>query len=295
MDFSKLQVVRVLNRDAQRHNLFLGCSVPGSEKLAIVQVAAAVPSKDSLSHIQAVEQLEDDKYALQLSGGSVNVTVMHPGAKQFYLRNLESPYYYFEETPELYDTVTKPWIEQIPPSMLQWVYNLLDHISETEELFYEDPDPELGFSLVPDLKFKNYSAESFYFSVVLRRRDLKSIRDLRATHLDMLKRLELKVTEAISSRLGVAARHVQLFFHYWPSFYHLHLHATNLNFSNELPRGRSLTQVMHNLERDSEYYKKASLTISISTTHANFPSFARHYGVEIPQKPDMEAELARLE
>lgn len=295
MDITKLQVVRVLSRDSRRHGLNLACSVPGSDKLALVQVTATVPAEDSLSHILSVEQLNETNYRLLLSEGRLTVTVMHPGAKQFYLKHLESPYLYFEETALLYEAITKPYIESIKPATLQWVYNLLDHVSEAEDIFVEDPDPRFGVTLVPDLKVKNIAAEAFYFSVVFRRRDIKSLRDLRAEHIPMLKRVNELVTQSISSKLCVDPRSVQLFFHYLPSFYHLHLHATNMSLSNELPRARLLSQVIRNLEHDSDYYAKATITIALNSNHPMFSAYANHYGIEIPPQPDLQADLDRLD
>lgn len=35
----------------------------------------------------------------------------------------------------------------------QWVYNILEKKAESERLVYEDPDPEVGFILLPDFKW----------------------------------------------------------------------------------------------------------------------------------------------
>jgi m7GpppX diphosphatase len=288
MDLSRLQAVKVLSTDPHRHLLHLACSVPDSEKLAIVQVVAATPTQDALKQIESVEEREDNKYRLRLKGGGVSVTVVHPGTKQLYLKYLATTDYFLEETPEHYRTVMKPYVDSLQPAALQWVYNILDHVSETEDIFYEDDD----ITLLPDLKFKSFSAESYYFTGVFRRRDLTSLRDLRGTHLPMLRRVEERVLEVLTVRLGVSARSVQLYFHYLPSFYHLHLHVTNLNFSNELPRAHPLPQVLMNLDADSEYYACATLTLVLNANHVSFPKIAADYGISVP--PILEEDLSRL-
>lgn len=36
---------------------------------------------------------------------------------------------------------------------LQWVYNILEKKAEAERIVYEDPDPDVGFVLLPDFKW----------------------------------------------------------------------------------------------------------------------------------------------
>lgn len=44
-------------------------------------------------------------------------------------------------------------LRYLPCFLLQWVYNILEKKAEAERLIFEDPDPELGFTLHPDLKW----------------------------------------------------------------------------------------------------------------------------------------------
>jgi m7GpppX diphosphatase len=91
------------------------------------------------------------------------------------------------ETPEIYSQVTLPHVQSIPQSHIQWVHNILarkvgrwyrpcgslSHLNsivaaahtgtanrrtlcckaEVERLLFEDPDPDIGFMLHPDLKW----------------------------------------------------------------------------------------------------------------------------------------------
>lgn len=36
---------------------------------------------------------------------------------------------------------------------MQWVYNILEKKAEAERVIFEDTDPQLGFTLLPDLKW----------------------------------------------------------------------------------------------------------------------------------------------
>jgi m7GpppX diphosphatase len=54
------------------------------------------------------------------------------------------------ETPAIYQQVVLPYIEQLPTSRIQWVYNILDGISEQEDVLLSDSDPKNGFVILPD-------------------------------------------------------------------------------------------------------------------------------------------------
>ena len=73
--------------------------------------------------------------------------------------------------------------------LFQWVYNILEHRSETERIVCEDADPETGFVMVPDLKWDGESLESLYLQALVHRRGLRSIRDLTADHLPLLRNI----------------------------------------------------------------------------------------------------------
>jgi m7GpppX diphosphatase len=45
------------------------------------------------------------------------------------------------------------YIQTMKGSRIQWLYNVLEHKAESENIIYEDPDPEMGFMLLPDLYY----------------------------------------------------------------------------------------------------------------------------------------------
>lgn len=55
------------------------------------------------------------------------------------------------ETPEVYKKLTLPYIESLPSSQIQWVFNILDGKAEGERIVFENPDDFSGFVLLPDL------------------------------------------------------------------------------------------------------------------------------------------------
>jgi len=46
------------------------------------------------------------------------------------------------------------------PSFPQWVFNILEKKAETDRIVYEDPDPHVGFVLLPDFKWNQKQVRS---------------------------------------------------------------------------------------------------------------------------------------
>ena len=71
--------------------------------------------------------------------------------------------------------------------LYQWVYNILEGKSEAERVLYNDPDPENGFVLLPDMKWDQQDHESLYLLAITHQRGILSMRELTAKHLALLK------------------------------------------------------------------------------------------------------------
>ena len=56
-------------------------------------------------------------------------------------------------------------------------------------MLYDDPDPENGFLLLPDMKWDQKDQESLYLLAIARRRGILSMRELTAEHLPLLKNI----------------------------------------------------------------------------------------------------------
>lgn len=101
-----------------------------------------------------------------------------------------------------------------------------------------------------------------YLSAIVRRRDLKSLRDLTGDHLPLLRNIYDKGTKAIADTYGLPATQLRIYFHYQPSFYHLHVHFTYLKYDAPgifCEKSHLLLSVINNLELMSDYYQKATL------------------------------------
>lgn len=60
-------------------------------------------------------------------------------------------------------------------------------------------------------------------------RKLKTVRDLNDQHLPLLKSIRDETYKVIEEKYGFKRTHLRAFFHYHPTFYHLHVHFTHIN------------------------------------------------------------------
>ena len=75
------------------------------------------------------------KYFLQLAPeiSKVQCDLVYPVPDDLIAKYTESPKHIFRETAEIYHKYTKPFfIDKIPDSHIQWVYNIIDKSKETE-------------------------------------------------------------------------------------------------------------------------------------------------------------------
>ncbi|NXA56425.1 DCPS diphosphatase, partial [Nothocercus julius] len=148
----------------------------------------------------------------------------------------------------------------------QWVYNILEKKAEAERIIYENPDPQHGFVLVPDLKWNQSQLDDLYLIALVHRRDLKSLRDLTAEHLPLLQNILREGKEAVAQRYGVAGSRLRVYLHYQPSYYHLHVHFTALGYEAPgcaVERAHLLADVIDNLARDARYYQSRALSFAL--------------------------------
>lgn len=127
---------------------------------------------------------------------------------------------------------------------------------------FEDKDPETGFILLPDLKWDGRNVENLYLLGIVHKHDLKSLRDLNGSHLDLLRNLRQSAKDAISKRYALNPNQLRMYFHYQPSFYHLHVHINPVR--NDAPgiwceKSHMLDTVINNLELLPDYYQRATL------------------------------------
>lgn len=153
------------------------------------------------------------------------------------------------------------------------MYNILDHKKESERIVFEDPCEQNGFILLPDLKWDGKTHETLYLIAIVRRHNIKSLRDLSDTDLSLLKNIRQKGIAAITNKYGVDRSQLRIYFHYQPSFYHLHVHFTYLKYDApgiHCEKSHLLDTVISNIELMPDYYQRATLSFVVKKTHPLF-------------------------
>ncbi|XP_001359051.3 m7GpppX diphosphatase [Drosophila pseudoobscura] len=191
----------------------------------------------------------------------VKSTVIYPATDKHVEKYSICQKYLIRETPDLYESTTLPYIN-LSQFSLEWVYNILEHKKETERIVFEDNDPETGFILLPDLKWDGRNVENLYLLGIVHKHNIKSLRDLNGSHLPLLRNMRQSAKDAISKRYGLNPNQLRMYFHYQPSFYHLHVHINPIR--NDAPgiwceKSHMLDTVISNLELLPDFYQRATL------------------------------------
>ena len=81
-------------------------------------------------------------------------------------------------------------------------------------------------------KWDRQTKGDFYLTAICHRRDIKSLRDLTAAELPLLKNIQASVPNILRcpqfADFGLTPDQVRVFIHYQPSYYHFHVHITSL-------------------------------------------------------------------
>ncbi|XP_061757626.1 m7GpppX diphosphatase isoform X2 [Nerophis ophidion] len=191
----------------------------------------------------------------------IKATVMCPATEKHVKKYQRKESFLVEETAQDYESITLPYIKKQSFSV-QWVYNILDKKAESERILFEDPHPKLGFVLLPDFKWDQKQLDDLYLMAITHQRDIKSLRDLTSQHLPLLENILQKGQEAILKHYSLPASKMRIYLHYQPSYYHLHVHFTKLDFEApgcRVERAHLLADVIQNLRSDPNYYKTRNL------------------------------------
>jgi len=182
------------------------------------------------------------------------------------------------ETYDMYNTVVQPHIKSIIDSgSLSWINNVVEGKKETERLLVNHEE----FVINVDTKWRTHppplttprsewynhpSIADLYCLGIVKDSSITCIRDLRGHHIPLLKTMVKEGLAAIKSTYGVQAENqIRVFVHYQPQFYHFHIHFTRLE--NEVgcsvERGHLVSDIIQNIEMDSNYYTKRMLTYKL--------------------------------
>lgn len=184
------------------------------------------------------------------------------------------PFVTLRETGELYLKYTKPWMDEILSNekSLQWLYNIIEGKKEQELVLLDFGDTDNGFLISVSPKWHNPSKDTMddlRILILVKRRDLHSMRDLRDCHLPLLKEIVSQSRLLMKSKFDQELHNFRLYVHYLPQFFHFHVHLTSLQTKEgvTVERAHLLDDIIENIESDPEYYAKRPLTMNIFCDH----------------------------
>lgn len=162
--------------------------------------------KDSADHVLEEEEFfQNDvyrKHFLQLDKtfNRVQTDFIYPAPESIINKHSYQKVHIVNETGDIYFKYTKPlWIDQVPDSHVDWLYNILDKKKEVELRVFENE----MFILNLDYAFNNGDLETLYLLAMPFQRDLKSLRDLSTEHLPMLKSIRDDSLNAIEKKFNI--------------------------------------------------------------------------------------------
>ena len=181
------------------------------------------------------------------------------------------------ETAQLYEKVVQPYIQSIIDNgSLSWIQNVIEVKKEKERLLVNNENFLINIDtkwrshpppLTTDRKewYNHPSTADLYCLGIVKQSDIRSIRDLKAGHIPLLKSMAKEGIEAIQTIYGIPSNQIRIFVHYVPQFYHFHIHFTRLE--NEVgcsvERAHLVSDIIQNLGMDSGYYRKRMLTYKL--------------------------------
>ncbi|XP_064606734.1 m7GpppX diphosphatase-like [Liolophura sinensis] len=273
--FEGFKIDKVLNDNPQNKILFLQGRFDGSENKAVVLLEKTPFCTDNANHLlckdtNLKETLQNDIYHTydvypDPKLNALKATVIYPATDKHVQKYIAQDVHLVEETAEDYEKITLPYLNQSQFSV-QWVYNILEKKKESERILYEDCDPETGFILIPDMKWDLKDTSRLYLSAIVQHRALKSLRDLGPEHLPLLKNILMSGQKAIQDKYGVPPSKLRIYFHYQPSYYHLHVHFTHVKLEapgSGVERAHLLTDVINNIKLLPDYYKLKPLMFTV--------------------------------
>uniref|UniRef100_A0A6G1S865 m7GpppX diphosphatase n=1 Tax=Aceria tosichella TaxID=561515 RepID=A0A6G1S865_9ACAR len=179
----------------------------------------------------------------------------------------------FYESPSVYQMIVEKFITETVEKNKdynQWVYNILEGKTETEHVLYNDPDPKDGFMLLPSLKSSGDDKDIHYIALC-HRRDIRSLRDLNASHLPLLDNIHQIGHEALNQKYDYLEEgQIRSYIHYHPTFYHFHVHFEQIDPAEykSSDRDNLLTDVIENIRIRSDYYQRRMLAFPVSIKSA---------------------------
>ncbi|AYV78202.1 MAG: hypothetical protein Edafosvirus6_51 [Edafosvirus sp.] len=170
-----------------------------------------------------------------------------------------------DETKEMYITEVLPKIDTYD---VKWIYNIIDEKSEMERFVFKND----RFIIILNMNWNHGDDKNnLYMLAIPRDKTLRSIRDLNATHVDLLEDMVATAKTIITEKFEMPPDHFRMFFHYHPSTWMLHMHINSVNsqkYNASINNCHLASSVISNIKAMSSYYQLATLQIVKSARHS---------------------------
>lgn len=216
------------------------------------------------------------------------------------------------ETSEVYctDEVQQAIAQEVTRPSKQWVVNVIQGMQESDTVKIRHED----FVLLPDTERVNrywsvrHVVHKRYYApcqsrlnllAIMTEPGLRSLRDLRAKHLPILKNMYKMCLIKIEEETGLKQDQVMAYIHYPPSVYQLHVHFVHQPYSRSVRdcyRVHSLHNVISNLKMDGNYYAKADMHFQVSTNSPLYTAITKGYlKGECEKAPDTHSDVGEAQ
>ena len=127
------------------------------------------------------------------------------------------------------------------------VRNILSGKSEADNILFRYDSEFDGFVILPDMKWDLINVPMLYLVAIAFNSDIRTLRDLRKSHLEMLRRIRTEATRVVKEKWSLDEGSLRFFIHYQPSYCeylvpctrsrldcasdHFHVHIVNVNYA----------------------------------------------------------------
>jgi len=142
-----------------------------------------------------------------------------------------------------------------------WIHKLI-HNTHDEPILINQKEWLMCKNISPVYERLKYPSDMRYL-IIFKDINLKTVRDLRSNHVTLLHEIEVSVRKYLQQHHHQEAKKYELFFHYLPSVYQLHAHASKRKICIDTSRRQHFHNVASNLTNDTLYYNKCLFLTSI--------------------------------
>ena len=216
-------------------------------------------------------KIQERTFKITINSPLINktkITMVNPATQKIIRKYTKKKFQLVYETAEIYKNVVQPYLSnQVNLNSNSWIHNILDGKAEADRtIFHDKENNETGFLLAYSMNWPG-EVENLYLNTLTNDRNILSIRSLRGSnHLKLLKHMKTQTLKICQEKFNLDESKLRIYFHYPPSFYHLHLHIVNVDYfpsSMGVDRAVLLSDVMGNLELDGDYYLKKTMVYKL--------------------------------